>query len=175
MPRCAAFLRGINVTGTRVTAADLCAPFAVLGLENVAAFRASGNVVFDTTRSPGPKLAKEIEERLAADLGFTRAVTFLRSERDLRELVAATPPAGEGKLQVMFLPNAPTASARKQVEALQTDEDRLAFRERELLWRPGAGVGSSTLDTKAIETLVGPTTVRTMGTVEQILAKFFDG
>lgn len=173
MPRCVAFLRGINVTGTRVAAADLCAPFAALGLENVAAFRASGNVVFDTPRRPGPKLAKEIEASLAQELGFTRAVTFLRGERELRELVAATAPPGEGKLQVMFLPKPPGAAARRQVEALQTDEDHLTFTQRELLWRPLAGVGGSTLDTKAIEKLVGPTTVRTMGTVEQILAKFF--
>jgi uncharacterized protein (DUF1697 family) len=171
--RYAAFLRGINVTGTRVKAADLCAPFEALGFEAVASFRASGNVVFDTPRRGGPKLARDIEARLASDLGFTKAVTFLRGRAQLEALAGRDPFGEGGKLQVMFLPKAPGAAVRKQVEALATSEDKLAFAEQELLWLPLAGVGGSTLDTKAIEKLVGPATTRTMGTVEQILAKYF--
>ena len=54
-----------------------------------------------------------------------------------------------------------------------TDYDRLAFGARELFWLPAAGTQDSKLDWKAIGEVLGATTVRTMGTVEQIVAKHF--
>jgi hypothetical protein len=81
--------------------------------------------------------------------------------------------ASKGKLQVLVLPKQPTAAARKEVLSLATDDDGLAFGERELYWLPSGGTLESTLDRARIEKLVGPTTSRTMGTMEQLAAKFF--
>ena len=67
----------------------------------------------------------------------------------------------------------PSAAKRKQVLALATDDDLLAFGKRELFWLPSGGTLESTLDRKAIDKLLGPTTMRTKGTVEQLTAKFF--
>jgi hypothetical protein len=81
--------------------------------------------------------------------------------------------ASKGKLQVSMLAAKPTAGKRKQVLALATDQDRLAFGKRELYWLPSGGTMESELDRKAIDGLLGPTTLRTKGTVEQMAAKFF--
>lgn len=67
----------------------------------------------------------------------------------------------------------PGAAATKTVLALATSEDRLAFDGRELYWLPSAGTQKSDLDWQAIEAALGVGTMRTIGTVEQIAAKFF--
>ena len=79
--------------------------------------------------------------------------------------------ASKGKLQVSLLPKKPTAAARKKVLALATEEDRLAIEGRELYWLPSGGMLESELDLKAIEDALGPGTMRTKGTIEQIAAK----
>ena len=79
----------------------------------------------------------------------------------------------KGKLQISILPKKPSAAARKEVLALATDEDPLVFGERELYWLPSGGLLESDLDLSMIEKLIGPSTRRTMGTMEQLAAKFF--
>ena len=176
----AAFLRGINVGGHKVKGPDLCAVFEGLGLEHVATFRASGNVIFSSGSEPVAGMAARIEEALGEALGYEVPV-FLRTGAEVRAIAAHQPfPAelverSKGKLQVSMLATKPTRRARKDVLALATDEDRLAFGDRELYWLPRGGTQESDLDLKAIERLVGMTTMRTMGTVEQIAAKYFAG
>ncbi|MEA2497313.1 MAG: hypothetical protein QOJ29_5224 [Thermoleophilaceae bacterium] len=171
MPRYAAFLRGINVGGTRITKDKLSAPFSQLGLEDVTTFRASGNVIFEGPRESATKLAKRIEDRLAADLGFTKAVTFIRTRAEMRALAELNPiPASDDqKVHVMLLLKAPP----KQVLELATDADKLALGPRELFWRPEGNMSESELDLKAIENLIGPTTTRTKGTIDQIAERWF--
>jgi uncharacterized protein (DUF1697 family) len=178
MPRYVAFLRGINVTGSRMNAAALCEPFTDLGFDDVTSFRASGNVIFSAGRQSPAKLEQAIEAEFRERLGLN-AVTFIRSQAEMRALAAAEPfPAktvqeSTGKLQVTFLVKKPTAAARETVSAMSTADDLLAFGERELFWLPSRGFQGTALDWKAIAKLVGPTTHRTMGTVEQIYSKYF--
>lgn len=173
--RYAAFLRAVNLgRNRRVSGAELCAIFEELGLEDVASFRTSGNLVFEARRD----MTAQIEQALAKSLGYDVGV-FLRTGRELEEIVAYEPfkPAqvdgSKGKLQVSMLSAKPSATTRKQVLALATDEDLLAFGKRELYWLPSGGTMESTLDRKAIDSALGPTTMRTKGTVEQLTAKFF--
>jgi uncharacterized protein (DUF1697 family) len=171
MPRYAAFLRGINVGGTRIAKDDLCAPFAAVGLENVSTFRASGNVIFDGPRESATKLAKRIEQRLADDLGFTRAITFIRTAAEMRALAADDPiPRAPGqKLHVMFCLKKPPASVLEYA----TETDPLVIGKRELYWGPQGRMTDSEIDLKAIEKLIGPLTMRTKDTVDQIAARWF--
>ena len=81
--------------------------------------------------------------------------------------------ASDGKLQVAMLAEKPSGSARKQVLALATDEDRLVFGDLELYWLPSGGMRDSGLDLKAVEKLAGPWTMRTKGTVELLAEKYF--
>ena len=171
MPRYAAFLRGINVGGTRVTKDELCAPFSALGFEAVTTFRASGNVIFDAPRAPAAKLARQIEEALAKELGFTRAKTFIRTETEIRALAADEPfpRRPDQKLHVMFCLKKPPA----KVLELATGADQLKIGKKELYWAPDGRMTDSELDLKAVDELIGINTVRTKGTVDEIAARWF--
>lgn len=179
MPRYAAFLRGVNLgRNRRVSGAQLCSLFEELGFEDVASFRTSGNVVLTAGREPADKLAARIEKGVVAGLGHETAI-ILRSAAQMRALAAKRPftPAqlerSKGKLQLILLAAKPGAQAKRKALALAGDDDLLAFGERELFWLPSGGTRDSGLDVKAVETLLGPTTMRTMGTIEQMTAKFF--
>jgi len=178
MERYAAFLRGMNLGGRRIKNDELRLPFEALGFDDVATFRASGNVVFGADEGDADELTTKIEATLAEELGYAVPV-FLRSADELLAIAVHDPfkpgqvEASAGKLQVALLPVKPTAKARKEALALASDEDRLAIRGRELFWLPSGGISDSALDLKTIESLLGPWTMRTMGTVEQIAAKHF--
>jgi len=174
-----AFLRGMNLGGRRIKNTELREEFEALGFAGVACFRASGNVVFAADGGSEAKLAVQVEAGLGEALGYAVPV-FLRSAVELSALAAHEPfdaaavEASKGKLQVALLPKKPAAKARKAALAEATDEDRLALEGRELYWLPSGGISESDLDLKAIEAAIGPWTMRTMGTVEQIVAKYFE-
>ncbi|HMC50595.1 MAG TPA: DUF1697 domain-containing protein [Solirubrobacterales bacterium] len=178
MPSHVAFLRGMNLGGRRIKNEELRAEFEALGFTDVACFRASGNVVFSAKGSEA-KLRSEIESGLGEALGYEVPV-FLRSAGELQAVAAHKPfdakalKASKGKLQVAFLEQRPNAEARKRALALGSDDDRLALEERELYWLPKGGLSDSELDLKELADTLGQNTVRTMGTVEQIAAKYFE-
>lgn len=174
--RYAAFLRAVNLgRNRRVTSAQLKSLFEELGAEQVATFRTSGNVVFDAPRDMARALEKHLEKALGHEV-----VIYLRTAKELKEIAAHEPfpakqvKASKGKLQVSMLEKRPTPATRKKVLALATEQDPLAFGKRELYWLPSGGTMESELDRKEIEKLLGPTTMRTKGTVELLAAKFFD-
>jgi uncharacterized protein (DUF1697 family) len=175
--RYVAFLRGMNLGGRRIKNEELRRHFEEMGLEEVATFRASGNVVFtDPKREPERRLADRVEAELGARLGYDVPV-FLRSIEEVVAIAAQEPfdpervAGSTGKLQVSLLREKPSSTAKRKVLALATDEDLLAIEGRELYWLPSGGLLESDLDLKAIEALVGADTRRTMGTIEQIAAK----
>jgi uncharacterized protein (DUF1697 family) len=176
MPSHVAFLRGMNLGGRRIKNEELRAEFEALDFAEVACFRASGNIVFSAKGSEA-KLADRIEAGLGEALGYEVPV-FLRSAKELSALAAHEPfeaaavKASKGKLQVALLPKKPAAKGRKEALAEASDDDRLAIEGRELYWLPSGGISESDLDLKAIEAAVGPWTMRTMGTIEQIAARY---
>ncbi|HEU4707666.1 MAG TPA: DUF1697 domain-containing protein [Solirubrobacterales bacterium] len=178
MQRYVAFLRGMNLGGRRVKNEELRRHFAEMGFEEVVTFRASGNVIFSSAGRGGEaKLARRVEAELDERLGYDVPV-FLRSIEEVAAIAARQPfdpkrvQKSKGKLQISLLMEKPTAAAKKKVLALATDEDLLAIEGRELYWLPSGGLLESELDLKAIEALLGADTRRTMGTIEQIAAKY---
>jgi uncharacterized protein (DUF1697 family) len=179
MPRYAAFLRGVNLGATRQASGErLRSVFEELGFDGVSTFRNSGNVVFEAGREDRAKLAARIEQGLADALGFDVEV-FLRTEPELKAVAehrpfpAAALEASKGKLQVAMLAAKPSARVRKEALALASADDRLAFEGNELYWLPKGGTRDSALDMKTIDRLLGSTTMRTKGTIEQMTAKYF--
>jgi uncharacterized protein (DUF1697 family) len=178
MERYVAFLRGMNLGGRRIKNDELKREFEQLGLSDVSCFRASGNVLFASKEKDEERLKLRLESGLGESLGY-KVPVFLRSASELEAVSAQQPfaarliSASKGKLQVAFLPSAPKAKDRKQALALASDEDLLAVEGRELYWLPSGGISESDLDLKTIETVVGPWTMRTKGTVDQIAAKYF--
>jgi len=176
MPTFVAFLRGMNLGGRRIRNEDLRGEFERLGFGGVATFRASGNVVFEGGGEAEAALAERIEAGLGEALGYEVPV-FLRAASEVAAIAASRPfdPAAvessKGKVQVQLLAAEPAAAARREALALATDEDRLAIEGRELYWLPSGGISESDLDLKAIDRALGPGTMRTRGTIEQIAAK----
>lgn len=174
-----AFLRGINLgKNRRVKNEALREAFEKLDLAGVETFRASGNVVFEV--EPAGDLTSRIEAGLGASLGIEVTV-FLRSARQVKAIAAREPftaealAASAGRQQVALLPSRPSAAARRKALALASDEDRLAVTGTELHWLPRDRMSGSDLDLKALESLLGPWTMRTMGTIEQIAARHCGG
>jgi uncharacterized protein (DUF1697 family) len=176
MARYVAFLRGMNLGGRRIANEALRSHFEALGCEEVATFRASGNVIF--AKEGRATLTSQLEEGLADALGYEVPV-FLRTAKEILAIAAHDPfdekaiAASKGKLQIALLRKKPTAAAAKRGLALATDDDRLAIEARELYWLPKGGMSESELDLKALAEILGPTTIRTKGTIDQIFAKFF--
>jgi uncharacterized protein (DUF1697 family) len=179
MPRYAGFLRGVNLGSRRkASSADLRSCLEGLGFEAVETFRTSGNVVFEAGREARAKLTGRVERALAESLGYDVTV-FLRTAAEIRAIAAHEPfpaslvAASKGKLQVALLPARPAADVRRQVLELATDDDRLAFDDRELYWLPSGGTRDSELNLRALEEQIGPWTMRTKGTIDLLCTKFF--
>ena len=170
----------MNLGARRITNDALAGHFEEMGLDEVGVFRASGNVVFAAPREAAGKLTKRIEEGLAGALGY-KVMVFLRTAGEVGEIAAAEPfpeelvNASEGKLQVSVLAGRPSRADRETVLSLASDEDRLAFGERELFWLPSGGLLDSDLDLKAVDSILGASTRRTKGTIDLIAARYFAG
>lgn len=178
MERFVAFLRGMNLGNRRIKNPELKAEFERLGFDDVATFRASGNVVFATEkRESRAAVSERIEAGLREGLGYEVPV-YLRGAAEVVAIASQEPfpakqlAASKGKLQVTLLRAKPSAAARKKALALSGDQDRLAIEGPELYWLPSGGISESDLDLRAIEAALGPGTQRTMGTIEQIAAKY---
>src|SRR5271154_2943759 len=133
MSRYAAFLRGINVGANhRVKSPELRSVFEDMGLSDVQTFRASGNVIFVAPSEPPQELSVRIEAALQRSLGY-EVETFLRSAEEVRGIARVQPfaaawvKASRGKLHGGMLSERPGSRARKDVLALASDHDRLAF------------------------------------------------
>lgn len=173
-----AFLRGMNLGGRRIKNEQLREEFEALGLTEVACFRASGNVVFAAEETDEATLTTRIEAGLGEALGYEVPV-YLRGADELRAVADHEPfdpavhRASKGKLQVGFLHGAPKGQGRKRALALSTVEDHLAIDGRQFYWLPKGGLSESDLDLGALAAVLGPWTMRTKGTIEQIAAKHF--
>jgi uncharacterized protein (DUF1697 family) len=169
-----AFLRAINTGSRRLTNEQLLAPFLALGLTDVAAYQAAGNVTFCSDDAIDER---RIEEELVSAFGF-EAPAFVRSAAEVRAIVAVEPFTVDerartaDKVQVSFLRTAPTAEVVDRVMALVPPEDRVVVDGRHWYWLPVEGVSGSALPVGQIEALLGEMTMRTLGTVARMSSKF---
>lgn len=131
MIRYAAFLRGINVGGHKLIKMEgLSRIFTTLGLEKVATYIQSGNVVFESAEQDSRKLTGRIEKGLAAATGSEIAV-FLRTLGELEALVSQEPFSGfesgtDVKKYVTFLAEAP--EARPELPLVSPKKEIRVFR-----------------------------------------------
>ncbi|MCY4475014.1 MAG: DUF1697 domain-containing protein [Chloroflexi bacterium] len=176
MNRYVAFLRGMNLGRRRIKNPELCAAFEDIGFTNVAAYLASGNVIFDADDADRALVARSIEDGLRDSLGY-EVPTFLRTADEVRSIAAHEPfsdVTGErtGKMQVAMFSDDVGQSVRDSVLALSTDADMLELTNRELYWWPKGNFLDPELDLKVVEGILGPVTIRTKGTVERLAKKF---
>lgn len=176
MERYAAFLRGMNVGGHRITNEELRTICTEIGLVDPACFRASGNVVFAAEPREAADVEDEIEQGLSSRLGYPVPV-FVRTRAQVLAIAAHRPfgaeslQASAGKPQVALLGAPPSAAARRRITQMAGERDEVAFGPLEMHWLPHAGTLDSTLDMAAIESVLGPMTMRTAGTVQALAGK----
>lgn len=168
------FLRAINTGNRRLTNEQLLAPFVRMGFDDVAAYQAAGNVAF---RSEEPPDESRLEGALADAYGF-ETPTFVRSATEVAAIVATDPftcaeiAATAGKVQVALLRREPTAETVARLVDLTPTEDLVRVVGREWYWLPTEGISGSTLPVGRVEALLGEMTIRTLGTIARMSAKF---
>ena len=91
MPRYVALLRGINVGGKNlIRMTDLKACFDAEGFQDVSTYIQSGNVLFSSSERSSAKLTERLERALASTFNY-QASLLVRSQRQMREIVASAP------------------------------------------------------------------------------------
>lgn len=176
MPRTIALLRAINVGGHTVTMATLKSLFEALGLRSVETFIASGNVIFDTDRSPDAALEAVIADHLAAHLGFPVA-TFLRTDAELAAVAACRPfdapaMAAAAAFNVGFVSSPLAPDEVAALASFRTDIDDFATAGREVYWLCRRKQSESTFSNAAFErALRRQATFRSLNTVARLAAK----
>ena len=171
MTRHVALLRAVNVGGRVVRMEQLRRIFESLGFRNVSTLINSGNVLFESRKSPAA-LETIIERRLQIELGYP-VLTFIRSRDELERIVAYEPFKDDrpGSLHVLFLKLPPSASAARTLISGANDIDRFQVHGREAYWHAAKGIGGSTFSGAKVEKLVGPATARNITTVRKLAAR----
>jgi uncharacterized protein (DUF1697 family) len=177
MPRYIALLRGINVGGGHVVKMELLRKvFESIGLTNVETVIASGNVVFESSESRERKLEEKIEQTLKESLGY-KVATFLRTVPEMAIVVKQQPfnlanLDSDAMVYAAFLRSKPSPTLRKALNALNTDNDQVSVKNREVYWLRRARSKEAEVFALRLGKLLGSeTTVRNMNTVKRIVAK----
>lgn len=177
MPRFVAFLRAINVGGHVVKMDRLCALFESAGLANVSSFIASGNLLFESRKTPAAVEAL-LEKTLKADLGY-EVITMVRTAAEVASIVEHVDREGladdGAMLYVGLLKSAPPAASARAVEAMSNDVDTLTIHQRELYWRCNKRFSDSTIKGpklgKALGVAVTTRNVTTLRNLAQLCHK----
>ena len=132
-----ALIRAVNVGGhSNVKMSDVRKRFEALGLNDVASYIQSGNVVFSSGEEDPLLLARKIETEMSALTG-RKITVFVLSPEELKKAAVGNPfdPERRDKEQrchLMFLSAAPAMARREALMALQGEEYRFHFRGKVL-------------------------------------------
>lgn len=174
MPRYIAWLRAVNVSGSRIIKMEeLRKHFAMPGFSNIVSYIQSGNVLFDAKEAVREELELKIEKKLLKALVFEVEV-LVRTIDEIKDVVKHDPFKKKrqecDKYYVVFLKTQPEKELIKQVEALSCDTDMFKIMGDELYWlcRPDAGnsIVKSAFFEKKLKVF---TTNRNWNTVNKVL------
>ncbi len=135
MTRYIALLRGINVSGQKlIKMEDLRQMFAAAGFSAVQTYIQSGNVIFEAAESDPATLRPQVEEMLAASLGY-KVPTLIRTIPEMNAVIRDFPFAGTDletvKLYVAFLADVPHPEKQSAWIALSNTVEVFHIRDRE--------------------------------------------
>jgi uncharacterized protein (DUF1697 family) len=174
-----ALLRGINVGGKNtLPMAELRAALTALGLEDVATYLQSGNVVFRSQGGEARHLAAAVQQRIAEVFEIGVAV-LVRTPAELRTIASGNPylrdEADLTKLHVVFLDPAPATSAKAPLDPNRSPPDRFSLRGREIYLHLPNGAGRSKLTIDYFEQRLGVNaTARNWKTLTKLIALTLD-
>jgi uncharacterized protein (DUF1697 family) len=162
-------LRAVNVGGAILKMDTLREAVRSIGCDDVSTYIQSGNVICTCARTSPAKLARQIEERLAGDLGVN-TIVLVRSHQELADLAANNPFIRHGmdpkKLHVTFLTNKPDAGAARALVVPDGWPEELVVAGRHVYLHYPEGYGRSKLTNAYLEKRLGvAATTRNWATV----------
>lgn len=167
-----AFLRGVNLGPRRtVSMSRLAALGRELGYDDVWTWANSGNVVL-TTPAPAAEVERAVADALGREYGSVVDV-MVRSASDLRALLDTNPfPEGSpSQVTVAFLAGPASPDAEQRLAAVATAAEPFVLAGRQVWVHYGEGIAGSRL-ARGFATVVGVSaTVRTVGTIDRIVAR----
>jgi len=172
--RYVALLRGINVGGSnQMKMDDLKAVFSQLGFENVKSYINSGNLAFDTKKTPENKLMDRIESAVESKFG-RRVHIMVREQKDIERVIKNNPFDGQYEnhkhMHVLFLKEPMPAEKEEFLQASALTGEQYAVRGREIYNLLPNGVAGSLLTKGFFERKpVVAYTGRNWRTVEKLL------
>jgi uncharacterized protein (DUF1697 family) len=175
--RYVAFLRAINIGGHVVKMAELKKLFEEMGFKSVETFIASGNVIFETTKTDAARLEARIEKQLQKSLGYEVA-TFVRSEEEIAALANESPFTDEAvsrsrTYNVAFTKSNLGDGHREKVKVYNSDVSDFVARGREVHWLCKVMQSESNFVSARFEKeLALKATWRNINTVRRIAAKY---
>lgn len=170
-----ALLRGINVGGRNIVPMkELRAVMEAGGLQNVATYVQSGNLLFDSDQTDAVALAGRLQ-RLINERFDTTTPVVIRTAGEMARVVASNPFLDDEPefkwLHAIFLDAAPDASAINQLDPGRSPGDRFAVAGREIFVHFPNGSGRSKLTINYFERILGVTaTGRNWNTVNKLHA-----
>ena len=172
MQKYVAFLRAINVGGTKIIKmADLKRMFESFGLSNVQTYIQSGNVIFEVNASPN--LEAKIEAQLEKALGY-KVETFLRTMDELVKIAGkpAFEPQGDETLHIAFLRQRVEKPSERELLSLRSEADDFVVKGREV-YNLRRDRDKSVFSNNLIEKILKvPATTRSLTTVRKIAEKY---
>lgn len=173
--RYVALLRGINVGGkNKLPMQTLRDLLATIGATDVRTHLQSGNAVFTHTEADPPRLAGELEQRIADDLGLTIAC-LVRTGADLRRVMDANPFPMDGvnpsRFMVTFLSGPVPLDKLAAIDPTAYAPDEFRPGEREIYGHFPNGVHNSKLAARFSDRGLGLTaSTRNWNTVTKLVA-----
>lgn len=158
-----ALLRAVNVGGTgKLPMKELVAMAEAAGFERVRTYIASGNLVFETSRTE--RQVRAALEKALADYAGKPVGVLVRTAEEMEAVLAANPfpDAAPNRTVAIFLDGPPPADTLEQVIAPDGEEVRLGAREIYVSY--GASMGRSKLKVPAAKA----GTARNMNTVRRL-------
>jgi uncharacterized protein (DUF1697 family) len=170
MTKYIAFLRAINVGGTKLIKMDeLRRMFAAFGFSNVQTYIQTGNVIFETKSTPNES---KIEKQLETALGYYVEV-FIRSMDEIAEIANQDhfEPQPEGTLHVVFLRSKPAKPLVDTLKRYNNPADEFAVIGREV-YNLRHDRDKSVFSNNFIEKIFGIATTRNITTLKKIFEKY---
>lgn len=155
MPRYIALLRGINVTGNAmIRMEELRGLFEALRFSRVATYINSGNVGFDTRKTPESTLVIKIETAVEEHMGRPVAV-MVREQKEIERILRNNPFEGKygshKEMHVLFLKDKISDTKLDELRELAPKEERFVAAGREIYLHLPMGVAESLMGRGLIE------------------------
>lgn len=174
MIRYVAFLRGINVSGQKlIRMEELRSHFEMPGIENIATYIQSGNVLFDSDETDEKALRNKIEQQLEQKLGY-KVTAIIRMQHAIKKIVKNNPfdtirEDQKSKYYVTFLADTPSYDVKGSLGVYSNDAEYARVVNREV-YIYSNNYGKTCFSNTFIEKKLGlAATTRNWATVNKIL------